>query len=318
MKPNLEAFRMLAEVGSGAHGTVHRAVTLTRVFDLEAGSEVAVKFLRRELIEDEAFQRRFRREAEIGMEVRHENVVRFHGLLDGSLFGLPYLALVMDFVHGRTLRALLDSQGPPLEALVLRVGRDAAAGLAALHQKNIVHRDIKPENLYLADDGSTKIVDLGYADVIARGRRSSLAGTLSYAAPELLRGAAATPQSDLYALALTLFELAAGRLPFDETSDVDALLDERLHSAPRRLSALRPRTSPFFDTLLDEMLRIDAERRPFDALDFARVLEGGAESSWWRLRRRTEPVLASKQRVRATRRPAPTKLFGRDREVARL
>lgn len=203
----LESFRMLGEVGSGAHGTVQRAEVTHPIFGLQPGDAVAVKFLRSDLIDDAVFEARFRTEAEIGSRIEHPNVVRIHGLIDSEVLGLRVLAIVMEFVHGSNLHDVMQKRGAPLEAFLRRAGADAAAGLAALHAEQIVHRDIKPENLYIADDGSTKIVDLGlaYRDLSeARKRSGALAGTLSYAAPELLRGRTASPGSDLWALGLVL------------------------------------------------------------------------------------------------------------------
>ena len=174
----LRRLRVRRELGAGQHGTVHLGRVEEAAFGLEPGTEVAIKFLHLDLLDDPRWLARFRREAAIGGKIRHPNVVRIHGIEEGRMLGLKLAYLVMDFVRGRTLRQLLSEHGAATEALVRRVGSDAARGLAALHSYGIVHRDLKPENLYLADEGATKIMDLGFAHE-ARAQREARGSPVS-------------------------------------------------------------------------------------------------------------------------------------------
>ncbi len=156
-------FTLLQELGSGSSGTVYRARLTEAYEDLKAGTEVAIKFLRQDRLLDEKSRARFVAEGQLGQRVRHANVAAIHGVETIAVLGLETTYLVMELVRGTTLRQFLVQQGPPVEDLTRRIGRDAALGLQALHRRGVVHRDVKPENLVLTPQGEVKIVDLGLA-----------------------------------------------------------------------------------------------------------------------------------------------------------
>lgn len=327
-----EPFELLQEVGRGSSGTVYRA-RLTRPYgELPAGTEVAIKFLRAELAADERAQARLFAEGELGQRLRHPNVAAIHGVETSTHLDVPSTWLVMQYVRGTTLREFVARSGAPVEDLTRRIGADAAKGLWALHRRGLVHRDIKPENLILTPDSELKIVDLGLARPIGAGGAGSgsggassgrssgfgLAGSIAYAAPETLRGDAAGPKSDLYALGVVLFEVTTGRHPFADAATVDAMLDAHLHRPPPRPSHLRARVSPFLEQVLLDLLQKDPDDRPRDAADLARTLEQGEHSDYWRRHEARAPVLASSRRLLRMRRPAEAPFQGRRRELAAL
>lgn len=312
-------FDLLAELGSGSSGTVYRARTRQPVADLPAGTEVAVKFLRQDRLDDERARERMLAEGRLGRRVRHPNVAAIHGAETIDLLGLQSTYLVMELVQGTTLRAFLQQQGPPVEDLTRRIGGDAAAGLHALHRRGIVHRDVKPENLVLTPDGRVKVVDLGLArpfGAVGGGSSPSggIAGSLSYAAPEVLLGRPAQPRSDLYSLGVVLYEVATGRHPFAQHGTADAMLHAILHEAPVPPSQLRPRMTPLLEQLLLELLHKEPDERPRDADQVARILQQGEASDWWRAHVARAPVLASERRLRRMRRVADTPFFDRAAE----
>jgi tetratricopeptide (TPR) repeat protein len=198
-------YQVVAEVGRGGMGIVHKAV------DRKLERLVALKILPAQLWGDETAMRYFIREARAIAALQHPNVV---GLYDfGEGFGSAYLA--MEFLEGPNLQSLLKSDPDR----VRRNWRDwfvqAARGVAAAHAKGILHRDLKPANLVLDEHGTLRILDFGLARPEAdSGSTSKLIGTPAFFPPEVLRGESASTASDVYSLGATFYTLACGRWPY--------------------------------------------------------------------------------------------------------
>lgn len=321
----------MSELGSGSSGTVYEATLSGPYAGLEAGARVAVKFLRPELLLDQGAHARLTAEGELGMSIRHPNVAEIYGVETAASQATDATYLVMQFVAGTTLRALLERSGATLEDLARRVGADAARGLFALHRRGLVHRDVKPENLILTPDSELKIVDLGLArpfgaegEAGTAGHSSGtssglgLAGSVAYSAPETLLGRPAGPRSDLYALGVVLYELTTGRHPFRDAKTADEMMDAHLRRQPPPPSHIRPRLSPLLDQLLLDLLQKDPDDRPRTAGDVVKVLEQGERSDYWRRHEADAPVLASNRRLMRMRRPAEARFVGRERELKAL
>ncbi len=311
-------FRFGPCLGRGESGTVYRATTRTRLHDLPVGTEVAVKILLPELLENAEARKRFRREGAIGRRVDSPHVVRIHGVEEVATDDGPIVYLVSELVEGRTLRALLIERGAAVGDLVRRIGEQSARGLAALHAAGIVHRDVKPENILItSDDAEVKVMDLGLAgrsrpddpDGPASG---GFHGSLAYAAPEVLRGRPATPASDLYALGIVLSELLTGHHPFGDQTTPDAMLHAHLNTPAPRPSHLDPRVPPFLDELVADLLQKSPDDRSLDATGLAETLAAGTASTWWREHVREAPVLASRRRLGALRRSPHAAFVDRD------
>jgi len=289
-----------AEIGSGSMGTVYRA---------RNGGPVALKVLHEELLESEESVARFRREAEIGRRVEHDNVVR---TLDVGADG-PHHYLVMELVEGQTLRGLLREMGRVPEDLCRHIGRETARALDAIHALGVVHRDLKPENVLITRDHVVKVMDLGVArlmDAATRLSRTGLfVGSVMYAAPEQFLGLDPDRRADFYALGLVLYELATGRHPFASDSFGD-LFERQLQEEPPRLAELNPQVSPFFEEVCHALLRKDPDAR----IDF---LPGDEDSPWWKERAK-EIRRETRRPLRRIRIPRETALHGRARELARL
>jgi serine/threonine protein kinase len=315
-------YRLLRELGSGGMGTVYRAVCEGRAPGIRPGQEVALKVVHAHLANGDGFFKRFLREAEIGKRVRHPNVVRTLDADAGTLEGKPVHYLVMELVEGQTLRALLAELGRVPEALCLHVAREAARGLAAIHEIGVVHRDFKPENVLVTRDHAVKVMDLGVARVADEVMRLSMTGafvgTVPYAAPEQFRGGGKDidGRADLYALGLTLYELGTGQHPFQD-DDLMAVLRRRLNEDPRPASQLNPQLSPYFEEVVKTLVARDREARFASATALASVLDGGEASEWWR-RRSGEIRAVTRRPLRRVRVPRETGLFGREPELARL
>ncbi len=198
-------YEIVAEVGRGGMGIVHKA------FDHKLERHVALKILPGQLWGDETAMRYFIREARAIAALKHPNIV---GLYDfGEGFGSAYLA--MEFLEGPNLQALLKNDPERLKKSWRDYFVQSARGLAAAHAKGILHRDLKPANLVLDEHGILRILDFGLARPEAdSGSTSKLIGTPAFFPPEVLRGEAASPASDVYSLGATFYTLAAGRWPY--------------------------------------------------------------------------------------------------------
>jgi eukaryotic-like serine/threonine-protein kinase len=225
-------FELQATLGRGGMATVYRA------WDRVGQRPCAVKVLSELLSEDEQFRRRFRQEATAARGLTHPNIVSVD---DWGEAGSHHY-IVMEYVAGGTLRDLLRRHGRLPQALALRMAVEVADALAHAHARGVVHRDIKPENLLLAEDGRIKVADFGIArtiDAAALTRTGIVMGSARYLSPEQARGHSAGPRSDLYALGVVLFEMLAGRVPFDGDTAV-AIAVQHVHEPPPRLQELRP------------------------------------------------------------------------------
>lgn len=200
LPPIPDRYEVLEELGRGGMGVVLRAR------DRELGREVALKLIHPGVLAGE-HEARFRREARALIEVRHPRVVR---LLDADLAGeTPYLA--MELLEGESLQARRVREGPMDASRVREITEALLEGLAAVHEAGLLHRDLKPANVYLDADRGPVLVDFGLAlvgaDLTGLTKTGALVGTPRYFAPELLRGEAATPASDLFALGMTAADL---------------------------------------------------------------------------------------------------------------
>ena len=284
-----------------------------RVFLAQNGGPVALKVLHPHLIESEEARERFAREADIGRRIVHGNVVRTLDFGSAVVDGVAQHYLVMEYVEGQTLRALLEELGQVPEELCRHIARETAKGLAAIHALEVVHRDIKPENVLITKDHVVKVMDLGVArlmdEAIRLSHTGAFLGSALYAAPELFAGGEPDRRADFYALGLVLYELATGRHPFRSDSFAN-LLDRHLHESPRPAGELNPQLSPFYEELCNALLAKNREER----LDF---LPADEESSWWKERARAIQA-KTKRPLRRIRIPRETALYGRDAELERL
>ena len=236
----LGAWEIGARIGSGGMGTVHEAVRA----DDQYRQRVAVKFLNRSA-EGGVAARRFRAERQMLASLQHPNIA---SLVDGGVTpdGSPYF--VMEYVDGEPLTRWCDSRSLTIEARLALFGQVCAAVRAA-HQKLIVHRDLKPGNILVTTDGTVKLLDFGIAKLMRDERSPELptatqmgqrAFTPEYAAPEQVRGTSVDTTADVYALGVVLFELLAGRRPFDlagkSLAEIERIVCEQ--PAPRPSTAL--------------------------------------------------------------------------------
>jgi serine/threonine-protein kinase len=225
-------FRILECLGSGGSGMIWKAE------DSILGRLVALKALRSELATDADMSQRFRDEARALAKLSHANVASLYSLIedDDGLF------LVLEYVEGNTLAALLATSGPlPLES-AFALFHQVLDGVGHAHEMGVVHRDLKPANLMVDARGRVKVMDFGIARVVGAARTThhgKLVGTPEYMSPEQVRGEDATIRSDIYSLGTLLFEMVTGQPPFRGSASFE-LMRAQIEDAPPDPRALRP------------------------------------------------------------------------------
>ena len=252
-------YQILARIAAGGMGEVFRA------HDPVLDREVALKMLHVSLADDPTFIDRFRREARSAATLSHPNIVGVHdwGTTQGTYF------MVMEFVRGVNLRAILMNQGVLDAANAVHIVSEVLGALEHAHAQGIVHRDIKPENIMVrASDGAVKVADFGLARAFADSRVSqapgTVTGTVQYLAPEQIEGMPADPRTDLYATGIVLYELLTGEVPFSgETSMAIAWRHLRERVPPP--SRANPGVPVSLDRVVLNATERDRERRTADA-----------------------------------------------------
>jgi serine/threonine protein kinase len=246
------------ELGRGAMGVTYKAL------DVDLRCPVTLKVISEQYLGDESARLRFLREARAAASVRHQNVASVFHL---GRKGKNYF-YAMEFVEGETLADLIKRSGRLEVKLALEIATQVAAGLAAVHEQNLVHRDIKPTNIMvrLKEEGSVtaKIIDLGLAKTLDESASEVgismpgvFAGTPEFASPEQFVGVGVDIRSDLYSLGVTLWEMLIGRTPF-QGSSVE-VMHQHQH-APLPVEQLNGIPQPLV-VLLEVLLAKDPVRR---------------------------------------------------------
>ncbi len=280
------AYRLVRELGHGGMGSVYLGTRADGSF----AHEVAVKVTRAALSDPEV-ARRVQVERQVLASLHHPHIVT---LIDGGTTDAGQAYLVMEHVDGERITDWLQAREATLERR-LRMFRQVCSAVHAAHQHGIVHRDLKPANILVTPDGVPKVLDFGIAKLLdadpggdptltALGRGPL---TPDYASPEQLRGLPVTTAGDIYSLGVLLFEILAGRRPYETTGvTLDVLLERVLHGPTRRVSAAVTDRVPFpatrlrgdLDAIVQKAMHVDPAERYGSAEelsdDVARFLGG--------------------------------------------
>jgi beta-lactam-binding protein with PASTA domain len=257
-------YRIVRRIGSGGMADVFCAE------DAHLGREVALKVLHRRFAQDQEFVERFRREAKSAAGLAHPNVV---GVFDrGEHEGTYYIA--MEYLTGRTLKDIVASEAPLSQQRTIDLGVQILHAAGFAHRHGVIHRDFKPHNVIVDEHDHAKVTDFGIARAGASEmtETGSIMGTAHYLSPEQAQGHAVTASSDLYSIGVMLYEMLAGRLPFEGESAV-AIALKHLSEQPPPISGQRPDVHPALEAVVMAALAKDPARRWQTAEDFAEGLE---------------------------------------------
>ena len=245
-------------------GVVYRAE------DIRLGRAVALKFLLPSHGLDTKAEARFFREAQVVAALDHPNLCAIHevGVSDD---GRPFLA--MPLYPGENLRARMSRDGPMQVSDVLAIAKQIAEGLECAHGAGIVHRDLKPGNVMLLPDGALKVLDFGLAKAPDHSLTESgaLFGTVSYMAPEQIRGEPLDGRTDIYSLGCIAFESLTGGPPFRGDSPME-LIYSHLNQTPPPVRTHRPELPPGVEAVLERAMAKDLEDRYPRASELATAL----------------------------------------------
>lgn len=209
-------YRIRGIIGAGGMGIVYHAI------DQRRNRVVALKVLSSELSRNTAFVERFRQEAATAARLNHPNIVTTYD--SGSENGHYFIA--MEYVEGRSLRAVFETEGVLAPTRLSSILTQIAAALNYAHNQGVIHRDVKPSNILLEGDDKVKLVDFGVSQVLEGGSEASSApthiGTPYYVSPEQAEGRTVDARSDIYSLGVVVYEALTGCLPFigDTTDEV--------------------------------------------------------------------------------------------------
>ena len=279
-------FQILQKIGSGGMGAVYKAL------QPQMNRMVGVKILHPKLANRKDLVSRFRREARAMSQLTHPNTVKvflYGELDDGSLY------IIMEFLEGKNLNQTVRAEGPFPMQRALPILIQACGALDEAHKAGIIHRDLKPENIFLVQSGPLhdfpKLLDFGLAKVGERQMRPGsiiltqegmVFGTPEFMSPEQAQGKPLTPASDVYSLAIILYEVLTGKLPFDAKTAMDHI---QLHvtTPPILVNQRVPGKTfpPLLEAIINRALAKRAEDRFASAADFGAamtfVLQGATE-----------------------------------------
>jgi serine/threonine protein kinase len=277
-------FKVMEKIGTGGMGSVYRAnqVAMNRL--------VAVKILHPKLANRKDLVSRFRREAKAMSHLSHPNTVKVHlygEMDDGSLY------IVMEYLEGRNLNQTVRAEGPMSVERALPILIQVCGALEEAHRAGMVHRDLKPENIFLCNQAGLndfpKVLDFGLAKVTEREMRPGsiiltqegmVFGTPEFMSPEQAQGRTLTPASDIYSLAVILYELLTGKLPFDARTPIE-FLSLHVTAEPIPLGKRTPGQTfpPGLEEVLAKALSKKPEARQASAAELAKQLEPFAPGS---------------------------------------
>src|SRR5262252_9469765 len=273
-------YELRSELGRGTSGVVYKA------YDPKLDRLVALKILRPELVSLEesgaSYKERFHQEAVAAGRLTHPAIVAVHDV--GEAEGRPFM--VMEYIEGGTLADLLLGGRPLPMTEAVGIVVQVCAALDYAHRHGVVHRDIKPRNI-LVGPGVTKVTDFGTARILGANhtQTGTMLGTPAYMSPEMVRGQAADPRSDLFSVGVVLYETLTGINPFN-AADLAAVLYRIVNLEPKSVRHHNAELPAALDRVLRRVLVKDPEARYTTATDFANALREAAvgERRAWKLR----------------------------------
>src|SRR3990172_6983552 len=246
-------YKILEKLGGGGMGVVYKAE------DTKLHRTVALKFLPPAFSFDEEAKQRFVHEAQAASSLQHNNICNIHDIdetEDGKIF------ICMDFYDGETLKKKIES-GPLKIDDAIETTLQIASGLQKAHEKGIIHRDIKPANIFITNDIAVKILDFGLAKLSSQTvltKMGSTVGTIAYMSPEQTRGDEVDQRTDIWSLAVVLYEMITGRLPFKGEYE-NALVYSILNVDPEPITSVRTGVPMELERIVEKALAKNLSER---------------------------------------------------------
>jgi tetratricopeptide (TPR) repeat protein/predicted Ser/Thr protein kinase len=263
-------YRVVDRIGAGGMGVVYRA------HDERLDRFVALKILPAGALVDADSRKSFQSEAQVLAKLNHPNIATIYDFDSDSSTDF----LVMELLTGETVAQKLSAGPLPLDQ-ILKFGAQMAAGIAAAHQQGILHRDLKPGNLGLTADGRLKILDFGIAKLLESDPAAltrtltgagMVKGTLPYMAPEQLRAGGVDARTDIYAVGVVLYEMAAGKLPYPQLHTA-VLIDNILNHPPPLPTRINRAIPPGLEAVIVKAMDKDPSHRYQSAAELMTDLE---------------------------------------------
>ena len=264
VQSTIAGYEITGVIMDGKNSTVYAAT------DYQTRWEVAIKTVSRRAPKFKLRTRQLKLEWRLRDRLEHPNIIKVFKF--GQTRTLSYL--VMEYVRGPNLRALMRAKDPVLRAHIEGLILQIVAGLAHAHHNGVVHRDVKPENILVTTENGLDVKVIDFAIAVLYGQawtqwfrrlwaRRDVRGTKTYMSPEQAQGKPVDPRSDIYSLGIMLYELVAGRPPFLQI-DADQLLEAHISQEPPPLGRFAPEVNPAFEELVMMMLRKNRDLRPPD------------------------------------------------------
>ena len=215
-------YKILKQIGSGGMGTVYLAqhTTLERY--------AAVKVLNPEYSNNKFFKDRFLNEATTLAKLNHPNIVVLYDFIEKE----GKLLIIMEYVEGQTLDVFIDKNNFTDEKYAISIISQILDGLSYAHKQNVIHRDIKPSNIIMGENNFSKLLDFGIAKLTESNANLTKTGTrmgsISYMSPEQVLGKELDARSDIYSMGLTLYELLAGKSPYNDNTESDFIVQNKI------------------------------------------------------------------------------------------
>lgn len=257
-------YELIERIGDGGMAEVYRA------HDKMLDRFVAVKILHPQFTSDEAFVKRFRREAQGAAKLSHPNIVSIYdvGECDGKYY------IVMEYVKGETLKDKIKREGPLPINTALQIAEEIASALENAHANNLVHCDIKPHNILLNESGHVKVADFGIARATSSSTityTGSVIGSVHYFSPEQAKGHTISPKSDIYSLGIVMYEMLTGQVPFNGETAVSIAI-KHLQEAPIPPHELRSDIPPLVEAIILKAMDKNPDNR-FSSTELIKELE---------------------------------------------
>ncbi|MFA6796930.1 MAG: protein kinase [Bacilli bacterium] len=260
-----DRYEITGTLGEGGMAIVYQAK------DIITDKDVAIKIIREETLKNPLNLTRFEREARAAASLKHQNIVQVSNL--GAFQNRPYM--VTELVKGKTLKDALNLRGKFSFLEACDIMYQLCSAVYYAHQHGVIHRDIKPQNVFITADGLIKLGDFGIATFQNSShvtRSDVVVGSVHYMAPEISEGNPASPQSDIYSLGITFFELVTGRVPFDDESAVTVALKHIKDKFP----SVR-KFNPKCPIIIEKIIYKACAKSPYDryksAVDMRRDIE---------------------------------------------